>query len=133
MVENSADWIETLKQAADGLLVMSESDYPIEISRWEKASLTVEELLQSQGISLEEPIETVELEAFFHPMTAEWEWRQGEELATARRFQDLVKLIRDRLTDVAVYRVGQIAIDVLIVGRASEAEWVILATKVVET
>jgi len=40
-----------LKQATDGLLMMSESEYPFEIFKWESAPLNLTTVLEKPGIN----------------------------------------------------------------------------------
>lgn len=129
------DLLDQFKQAIDGLTVMSESDYPIDVLRWQiTPPLTISELLRLADKPADSFIEVVDVEAFFTPMT-----RAGEAQAIVDRFRALVKLIQDTLSGVQVYRVGKIAIDVYIVGKPAahdpdqDTDWIVLATKVIET
>jgi Nuclease A inhibitor-like protein len=135
---DSSNLVETFQQAVQGLLVISESDYPIEVSQWQGiASLTPEQLLKTINQPSDSPIEIVELQQFFAPRTQIRDWHGDEEKAIVQRFQNLVKLISETLTEVKVYRVGAIEISVYIVGRivdsAIENSSIVLSTKVIET
>jgi hypothetical protein len=49
------------------------------------------------------------------------------------RFQNLVSILKQNLSQLQVYRVGDRSIDVYIVGVTPGGDWAGLATKLVET
>jgi hypothetical protein len=124
-----------LEEAAAGLLYMSESDYPFEIVRWEAlAEVTPEHLRSATGSAPEATVATRSIEDFFRNAAGEPDWKSAADLATARRFQTLMRSLRENLTDLQVYRVGEVNIPVLIVGRnPATGNWLGLSTRVVET
>ncbi len=128
--------IEKLKKASDGLLFMSESDYPFGAFFWEASentAITPEKILQQTGHPADTPIEAVDLDAFFAVATTEQDWYEQEERETLKRFQNLVETLKNNLTDIKVYRVGTTTIDVYIVGKTPSGDLAGLSTKVVET
>lgn len=124
-----------LEQAAAGLLFMSESDYPFEAVRPQAlAEVTPEHLRAFTGSAPEAPVTTESVEDFFRIAAAEADWKSGDDIITARRFQTLMRSLQENLTDLHVYRVGEINIPVLIVGRnGATGNWLGLSTRVVET
>src|SRR5215212_9488155 len=96
---------------------MSESDYPFEVFRWGAAEPTHEFLRGLTGEAADVPVETKTAPEFFRVAASEAEWKGAEELATARRFQELLRLLEQNLTELKVYRVGTINIPVYVVGR----------------
>lgn len=123
-----------LRQATKGLLFMSESDYPFETVRWEGLpEITPEYLRSLEGHSPDSPVEVRSVDDFFRQAAAEEAWKGEEELAAARRYQALVRLLKKSLEDVKVYRIGEINIPVYIVGRSGTDNWIGLSTRVVET
>ena len=108
-----------LRTATAGLLVMSESDYPFETVRWDgNVSLTPDYLCSISGKPEGSPIEESEVENF---------------LSVSGQFQHLASLLKDRLSDLRVYKIGTINIPVYIVGRSAEGNWLGLSTRVVQT
>jgi hypothetical protein len=108
-----------LKKASAGLFVMSESDYPFEIIQWTGViSITPEYLLGISGKPAESPIEKTGIDDFFN---------------VSGKFPHLVRLLKDRLTHLEVYKVGTINIPVYIVGRSPEGNWLGLSTRLVQT
>ncbi|MEN9937677.1 MAG: hypothetical protein RLZZ387_4256 [Chloroflexota bacterium] len=128
------DTLAELTAAADGLLVTSEADHPLEPFRWPGPDpITPEALRDSLGLPPDAPAEVVSLDAFFSPLASSQEWFDDAQRATAARFATLRDLIADRLTDVAVYRLGRIEVAVIIAGRDQAGATVGLRTTQVET
>jgi hypothetical protein len=120
-----------LKAASAGLLFMSESDYPFEVVRLD--AITPAALRQASEEAADAPVETQSLENFFRVAVSEEDWRSVAERASAKKYQALVALLKDNLTDVKAYRVGSINIAVFIIGQSAEGNWLGLSTRVVET
>jgi hypothetical protein len=123
-----------LAGAAEGLLYMSESDYPLEPFRLEGAGLPTPEILrESAGEAADAPVRVLSLEEFFRAPTSEPSWKGEAELPTARRFQALVRALRENLSDLKAYKVGSINMRVYVLGRSAAGTWLGLSTRVVET
>ncbi|MEH1803528.1 MAG: nuclease A inhibitor family protein [Nostoc sp.] len=127
---------EKLKQASDGLLMISESEYPFEAFLWSNQAqepMTAQKLLQLTGHSLETSIEEVELDYVFRNCAEEKEWHDEIQKQNVPKFKSLVKILQDTFTDIKVYRIGTINIDVYIVGKTPSGDLAGISTKVVET
>jgi len=126
--------MQALEQVAKGLLFPSETDVPLVAFFWsaEDIALTPQRLAQLAGVPAGTAIKTVKLDNFFRPATKEEDWHNAQEQAEARRFQELVRVIKSNLADVKVFRVGETSIDVFVVGRV-EGGFAGLRTRVVET
>ncbi|OYD94570.1 nuclease [Nostoc sp. 'Peltigera membranacea cyanobiont' 210A] len=127
---------EKLKQASDGLLMISESEYPFEAFLWSNQAqepMTAQKLLQLTGHPQETSVEEVELDYFFRNCAQEKEWHDEIQQQNVLKFKSLVKTLRDRLTNIKVYRIGTISIDVYIVGQTPDKDLGGISTKVVET
>jgi hypothetical protein len=125
-----------LRDATRGLLFMSESDYPFEIVRWkggEEEEASAERLRRLAGLEPTAPVGEQTLADFFRVAAGEQEWKDEAQLQSARRYQRLLKLLEENLTDVRVYRVGTINIGVYVLGRSEEGNWLGISTRVVET
>ncbi|HEX8337750.1 MAG TPA: nuclease A inhibitor family protein [Pyrinomonadaceae bacterium] len=125
--------IEGLREATRGLTFMSESDYPFEVFNWGAAEPTEEFLRGLTGEAADAPVEATTTAAFFRVAASEAEWKNAEQLAAARRFQSLMNLLEQNLTDLKVFRVGSINILIYIVGRGASGNWLGVSTRVVET
>jgi Nuclease A inhibitor-like protein len=128
--------IDVLKEASEGLLFMSESDYPWEVFHWKsdpQQDIIPEFILERTGYALDTPVEVVDFDSFFAIATTEQNWHNQDDRETVKRYQNLVKILKDNLTQIQVIRVGTINIDVYIVGKTANGELAGIATKVVET
>ncbi|MBC1218672.1 nuclease A inhibitor family protein [Nostoc sp. UCD121] len=129
----SGEIVEKLKEASTGLLMMSESDYPFEVVQWEGAApATPEKILQLTG-SQNLPVEVVELDYLFRNCAFEQEWHNDSQKQDVKRFQTLIQTLKDNLSDIKVYRVGQINIDAYIIGQTKDGDLAGVVTKLVET
>ena len=133
-MKSDEEILQKLEQATAGLLFMSEADYPFEIVNWGGIDEIVFDYLRGQaGAAPDAPVQVVSPEKFFGMAMSEPKWKPEQELAIARRYQALLRLLKENLNDLKVYKVGQINITVYIVGRAATGNWVGLSTRVVET
>lgn len=123
---------ETLTQASQGLLMPSESEYPFEVFIWEGAELTSEKILELTHYPPATSIEEVELDYFFRNVATEKDWHDKIQKENVAKFQNLVQVIKDNLTDIRVYRIGTIEVSVYIVGLTNNGV-AGLTTKVIET
>ena len=133
MMKDDGHLVEELREATRGLVFMSESDYPFEVFVWGGAEPTREFL---RGLACADSSATVETRGareFFRAAVAEPEWKGEDELAAARRFQALLRLLETSLADLKVYRVGSTDIKGYVAGRAPSGNFVGVSTRVVET
>ena len=123
-----------LKQASNGLLFLSESDAPFEVIHWPaQGELTQAKLLQLTNHPPDAPVKVVSVDEFFAIATQEEDWHDQEEREIVQRFQNLVSVLKQNLSQLQVFRVGSINIDAYIVGVTDGGEWAGLSTKLVET
>lgn len=110
--------MKRLSQAAAGLLFMSESDYPFELIQWEGPDeLTAAFIRKVAGEAEDAPVQELEAEQFLH----------------SGRYQRLLLVLQQELSDLRAYKVGRINMPVYVVGRSREGSWLGVATRVVET
>ena len=122
-----------LGRAAAGLFYMSESDYPLEtVCLGIVERVGPERLRELAGRGADARVEVMSLEEFFRDAAAA-ELPRGGGPARPASFQGLVRLLRENLTDVKVYRVGEINIPVYALGRSESGSWLGVSTRVVET
>jgi Nuclease A inhibitor-like protein len=126
---NTAEIITQLKQTSADLLWLSESDYPFEIVTWDKGI----ELTSLALFKDAKAVESISLTEFFAPALVVEDWYEAEELATVDRYKLLLQSIESNLTELQVFRVGSIEIDVYIIGKTRDGDVIGLKTTVVET
>jgi hypothetical protein len=117
-----------LQAASEGLLYPSETDEPFEPLSWGRAvgDLTAREAARLAGASAAAVVEEQTLAEFFKPLTV-------DEADDAEQWRRLQQVVEEQLSGARVFRVGRVNIDVFIVGRAADGEWVGIKTRVVET
>ncbi len=130
---NDNELIDRLKQASQGLLWQSESDYPFKTVYWENVNDISSKVLQVTNCTPETTIEVRELDKFFSQATAEEDWYNDEEIAECKRYRELVKLLKTNLKDIKVYRVGEVEVNCYILGKTEQLAIAGLSTIAVET
>ncbi len=128
--------IENLKKEVEGLLYTSESDAPFEVTPlpWEEEKQPEkEDFMKLMAVKEDTPVQTQRLDTFFKPLLQKYDWFGEEELATLERYQKLKEYVTTQLTHTQVYRVGEIEIQVYIVGKTVDNQWVALKTESTET
>jgi hypothetical protein len=135
MTKTNSEILEQLKRASDGLLFMSESDYPFEVFLWEGVAppVTHEIVLQQTSHGQDTPVEVVNIDSFFCRATTPQDWHEDAEKAVVAKFQKLLEVIKSNLKNPQVYPLGRIEIDVYIIGTTPTGNLAGLSTKVVET
>lgn len=133
-MSNKSGALAALTAAAQGLLVPSEGDYPLESFRWAgPGPLTPAALRAQLGLPPDAPAETRALDDFFAPLAATYGWMDDQQRAAAARFAGLRDLIAASLSDVTVYRLGHRRISAIIAGKDAAGQIVGLRTTQIET
>ncbi len=126
--------LNQLGTAANGLLYPSETDAPFIPFAWETMrDFSVDKLLLATRHSRDTPVDGMEPDDFFAPVEHVEEWFDDSERATAERFAALHDTLEDLLTDISVYRVGTVDIDVYVIGKTADGYFAGVSTKLVET
>jgi hypothetical protein len=125
--------LQQIETAAHGLLYMSESDYPLDLVVLDGISGNIEEKIKGLNLSSQGPVEKVSLDYFFRNMVRSGPDAPTEQKESARRFQVLGQLLKEKLHDVQVYRIGSIQVTAYIIGRLSDGSYAGLKTTVIET
>ncbi|NBB28872.1 nuclease A inhibitor family protein [Cellulophaga sp. BC115SP] len=85
------------------------------------------------GIPPEVTTSEWDIETFFKPLLKKEDWFGEEELEWLKSAEDLHALLIANLTDIKIYRIGNIEIDVYLLGKPTEGNCVGVKTKVIET
>ena len=120
-----------LESAANGLLMMSESDYPFTWFETPVEQLDEQLILQLAEKPEGSAIEKTDLDHLLRNMTNISSGAVNQE--TANKFSNLSSGIKEELTNVVVYRVGEIQIEVLITGITKEGKIAGMRTQLIET
>jgi predicted ATPase len=136
MNKDTQTLIAELRKASKGLLFQSESDYAIEpfgVEGNDKKTISAEDLLKATGSKAKGTTKQMSLEEFFKNATTEQDWQDAQARQTVKRFQALVKILKDKLSDINVYQIGDTEADVFVVGKTASGDFAGVSTKVVET
>jgi hypothetical protein len=126
---STAEIIDRLQQATEDLLWVSESDYPFQIVKW--SNKEIDSMLFADRA--DEEIKVISIDDFFAPALKVEDWYETEELATVDRYKLLLETINANLTELKVFRLGSIEIDIYIVGKTPSGDVIGLQTTTVET
>jgi Nuclease A inhibitor-like protein len=123
-----------LDDAVEGLFYISETDSPFYFFQWGEVK-TVETETIRENLKLESSISIEErtFEEFFSRLTEEKEWFGEREKKIVEEFLNLKFILEKKLTNIKVFRIGRIQIDVYIAGLDSENRLTGIKTKSVET
>jgi hypothetical protein len=131
-----SDLISTLERAARGIFYRSEANYPFEVVSWpreEVKDLDAKALLRYEKYPRDTRVEVLDFDFFFEVPTTPQGWHDAEERKQVNRYQRLVKLMKENLSDLRVFKVGEVQVDIYIAGRSESGDWVGLYTNSVET
>ena len=127
-------FIEELERSVKDLWYISETDSEVKVFTGKKADTVTKEILTAQiNISGETNIEERNCADFFKNLTAIQDWYGDEEKETAEKFSTVEKLLEENLKDLKVFKVGQIELDIYVVGLDSQSVLTGITTKAVET
>ena len=129
-------WRHELEQAAEGLLYMSESDYPFEYffrTAHVEGELDADSFRTIAGIDPTEPLEQISLDDFFARHIERVDPYDSVAVALVPRYENLRETIRASLNAPRVFRVGRIVIHCYDVGTDDRGDVVGLTTTAIET
>ncbi len=125
--------LQQIQGAAQGLFFLSESDHPFEIVQLKQQGSIENELSGLANKPAGTDIEKITLDYFLHNMTEINPDATSEQHDIAQRFNRLQDILKEKLSDIQVYRVGSIQIDAFIIGRLNDGTYAGLRTKLIET
>jgi hypothetical protein len=122
---NNHPVLKALKAAVKGLLYISESEAPLEPFLWEgPGEPDAKGILELAGAEEGTAVEEKPLSSFFKTVSKE----------DKPKFDKLAAVLKEQLSDVKVYRVGDEAEkQVFVAGKTADGKWAGVKTTVVET
>ncbi len=125
---------QQIKDVAKGLWYISETDAEIIAFVGNKVgSVSKENLLNQIGKPAETPVEERDFIEFFTRLTQIREWFGDKEKETAGKFRALKNLLENNLKDLKVFKVGQIQLDLYVIGVDPGGNLLGIKTKAIET
>ena len=109
--------MKLLLKASEGLLYTSESDYPFSYFSFSNTSKlpTPQQFLQLIN-QTGQPIEQVKFDDLFNRLTKIQPGMDEQQIKAAKRYRVIEKVFKATFTDLTVYRVGTIQIQIYITG-----------------
>lgn len=128
------EFAERVKKIVKGLYYISETDAKILPFFGEKTdSVSKENLLSQICKAVNSKVEERNFEDFFSHLIEVQEWFGEEEKESVQKFSQLKELLQENLKDLKVFRIGEIELDIYVVGLDSENLLTGIKTKSVET
>jgi Nuclease A inhibitor-like protein len=131
----TAEIIDRLKTATTDLYWSSEADYPFEIVTWDNGiEMTPTALFDRSTEDLDlDAIVSSSLTDLFAPLLTVEDWYEEAELVNVDRYRQLLKTIETDLSDIKVFRIGEVEVTIYIVGKTADGDPIGLRTRSVET
>jgi hypothetical protein len=120
-----------LENAARGLLMMSESDYPFDYFSTTAKVIDESLVLGLAGKLQGATIENISIDQLLRNLT-DTAWGSVSP-ADAQKFSNLSAVLKQELAGITVYRVGDVQIDVFILGTTADGTVAGMRTKLIET
>jgi len=125
---------EKIKTAVKDLYYISETDAEILPFNGKQAkAVSKQEILSQTKKAADSKIEERDFAGFFARLTEIQDWFGDEEKAIAQKFVQLKELLEKNLRDLKVFKIGEIQLDVYVIGLDGEDNLIGIETKAVET
>lgn len=122
-MQSHDDWLTELRSLAAALTYPSESDEPLDVFVWPQTQPDPAAELRHRGL-VSQPILQTPLDAFFRELIPN---------DPSGGFARLRQVIEQHLAQPTVLRVGEVEVDVYVIGRAPGNQWAGLHTRSIET
>lgn len=122
-------------RATTELVYRSETETPFaavqdSVPRSEFEAINARELV---GLGSEKSVRELSVAAFFAELTEAQEWHDAAEKQAVERCRTMHRIFTDTLASSKVFKIGEVQVTILIVGRTSDGYWVGARTEAVET
>lgn len=132
--KNSSDLDAQIREICTPLIYISEADSSVEMFRWSThKNFNGETIIHEARLEQNAQIEEVAFDDFFLKLTKEKDWFGESDRARAAGFLKLQKLLSENLTDLKVFRIGRVRIEIFVVGLDKSGETVGVRMSAVET
>lgn len=128
--------LTALRKATRGLVFMSEQDAPFRVVVLPgDEPPTADDIAAQLGLSGSgrTQVEEVGFARFFTDLTIVRKWHAEDDKAVIKRYHDLHGTLREWLSQLTVYKIGQIRQTIAIVGKSAEGVWFAVVTESLET
>ena len=123
-----------IARASKGLNFVSENDAPVVPFFADQPGESVRSAVRkAAGDPPEELIEETDAKRFFDRLTCDREWYNASQKKNAAGFKRLQKLLEEELTDLRVFRVGNVKLKIYVVGLDPDGNLAGVLTEAIET
>lgn len=123
-----------IARASKGLNFVSETDAPVVPFFAERAGENVRRAIKkAAGDPPEELIEETDAKTLFNRLTRDHDWHSPAQKKNTARFRRLQRLLDEELSDVRVFRVGNVRLKIYIVGVDPDGNIAGVLTEAIET
>jgi len=122
-----------LKKATRGLVFMSEKDSPFKVILLGEQAVHRDNIAAHLKQPTDAPVEVVDFEKLFGELTKFEKWHGEDELAYLKKYKHLGETLRENLSELKVYKIGERLLKVAIVGKAKDGQWLALTAEALET
>lgn len=133
---DNISWQKQVENLCRNLYYISETDSSVQFFKGEKAEAVNSDSVLARikhDKDSETAIKEVNFKDFFARLTKIEDWFGEEEKEWADKFERIQKLLEKHLVDLKVFKIGQIELDVYVVGLDAEGILSGIRTKAVET
>jgi len=128
------EFITQLELSCKDLQWYSEAEYPLRVLYWRDLdNFTPSYLLERHNYPEDTKIAIKELNTFFSSVTKQEPWHNQAEQLEVQRYRQLKDLLDEHLTELKVYLLGEVEIDVYILGKTLSQAIAGIETKIVRT
>ena len=85
------------------------------------------------GKSEGDKVDEISVEEFFDDPTQDQDWHDEAAKQAVQRYRDLLAVLKQHLTDIKVFRIGEVRIEIYVLGRTADGDWAGIKTNAVET
>lgn len=129
--------LQTFNALSEGLLFMSEGDFPASSFFWDvpgaSGALTPQQFLKQLVLPVGTIFQERELDRFFRPQLRLDDPEDTEQVEMVEKFKALKAALEENLNNIKVYRVGEIQIQAYVVGETSFGGYAGILTTLIET
>jgi hypothetical protein len=133
----SNELITIFNSASEGLYYISETDAEFQAFVWKTdqpvENVSAENILKFAGEKPDAKVQEKTLDEFFKQPTEMKDWFGDEEKAQVEKYLKFKNLLATKLKNTKVFKVGEVQINIYIVGIDSEGNLAGVKTKAVET
>lgn len=132
-MKDNSSIISALRSQAQGLYFVSEADHPFAVVDWQIETITPE-YFRSLSTPPPTKIEEVSFTEFYKKYAVSKAEHSEAKRARTESYKKLFDVLTENLTDLKVYRLGEVQVIIYIIGRSkSGSGWLGLSTEAVET